>query len=100
MVHMFWSGYSGVANTGSKYGLALAQHNSSILSYSLTGQRCHLLHSLCTIFLFLSWGLWVAWAPSTSSLTQLMCTSVLLFPSENGLFVGVLLERQGRKRIE
>jgi hypothetical protein len=27
------------------------------------------------------------------------CTAVLLFPSKNDLFVGGLLERQGRKRI-
>jgi hypothetical protein len=54
MEYMFWSGYC-----TSKYGLDVAQHDSSIFPYSLTGERRHLLHGSITTYLFLSMGLWL-----------------------------------------
>jgi hypothetical protein len=51
MEYMFLSG-----DCTSKYGLAMAQHNTSISPYSTTEQRYRLLHSSTIVFLFLSRG--------------------------------------------
>jgi hypothetical protein len=42
-----------------KDGLAKAQHNSSVFSYSPAKDRRRLLHRSATTFLFVSRGLWV-----------------------------------------
>jgi hypothetical protein len=68
---MFLGGYYTL-----KYGLATAQHNSSIFTCSPTGERCHSLYMpATTISPPISWGLLVVlWFSSKHELAQLVCT--------------------------
>jgi hypothetical protein len=69
MAYMFWSGYC-----TSRYGLAIAHHNSSIFPYSLTGERRPLLHHYMSLW-FKGFKVGVdAGARCMSSLTQQVCT--------------------------
>jgi hypothetical protein len=71
--YMFWSCYYYT----SRYGLAMAQHISSIFPYSPTGDvaASYTAQPLSVCFKRFMGGA-KAWAGSMSSLTQLVCTPV------------------------